>query len=365
LYADYFHNPAIQENIRNSKEEQFQEGFLHELFVKILGYTLNPAPHYNLITEQKNETNAKKADGAIIVNDEVSAIVEKMNNVKDRLADVANYTIGLQVYHNTMHSQDEISNRVFHSEFQKDETYIPELGGKNIARYSVLFPIKGFVSLGEWCYNKPDEMYLTGKRIFIREIPSKSHLIAALYEGQGICSKAVVVVKAKNEEFSEELLAILNSRLMGFYLNNTTEKGTQNLFPRISLTSIKKLPLKISLDNSISEKSANMLSFNSDLQTKRQHFLKRVSDNFAGIKITGKIETLDELEFSQFVAELAKQKIALTLKQQDEWEEYFNEYKTECRNFVNQINATDKEIDGLVYALYGLTEEEIGIIEKE
>jgi hypothetical protein len=61
---------------------------------------------------------------------------------------------------------------------------------------------------------------------------------------------------------------------------------------------------------------------------------------------------------------LAKQKIALTLKQQDEWEEYFNEYKTECRNFVNQINTTDKEIDALVYALYGLSEEEIKVVEK-
>jgi restriction endonuclease S subunit len=51
LYAAYFLNPEIQENIRNSKEEQFQEGFLRELFVKILGYTLNPEPNYNLITE--------------------------------------------------------------------------------------------------------------------------------------------------------------------------------------------------------------------------------------------------------------------------------------------------------------------------
>jgi len=49
VYAAYFHNPEIQENIRNSKEEQFQEGFLRELFVKILGYTLNPEHQYFLI----------------------------------------------------------------------------------------------------------------------------------------------------------------------------------------------------------------------------------------------------------------------------------------------------------------------------
>ena len=33
LFTSYFHNVTIQENIYNSKEEQFQEGFLRELFV--------------------------------------------------------------------------------------------------------------------------------------------------------------------------------------------------------------------------------------------------------------------------------------------------------------------------------------------
>ncbi|MFM7021348.1 MAG: hypothetical protein ACKOXB_00095 [Flavobacteriales bacterium] len=53
-YSAYFLNAEIQENIRNSKEEQFQEGFLRELFVNILGYSINPTPGYNLTTELKN-----------------------------------------------------------------------------------------------------------------------------------------------------------------------------------------------------------------------------------------------------------------------------------------------------------------------
>lgn len=36
-FSGYFLNPEIQKNIRDSKEEQFQEGFLRELFVRILG----------------------------------------------------------------------------------------------------------------------------------------------------------------------------------------------------------------------------------------------------------------------------------------------------------------------------------------
>ena len=39
-YSHYFLNAEIQQNIRQSKEEQFQEGFLRELFVKVLGYMI-------------------------------------------------------------------------------------------------------------------------------------------------------------------------------------------------------------------------------------------------------------------------------------------------------------------------------------
>lgn len=80
----YFHNPIIQQNIRDAKEEQFQEGFLRELFVDILGYTLNPQPDFNLTTELKNEKGAKKADGAILHNGKALGVIElKGTDTKD------------------------------------------------------------------------------------------------------------------------------------------------------------------------------------------------------------------------------------------------------------------------------------------
>jgi len=75
-FKSYFGNPEVQENIRNSKEEQFQEGFLREFFVKILGYTLNPSPHFNLTTEYKNIKDSKKADGAMLIDEKVKGIIE-------------------------------------------------------------------------------------------------------------------------------------------------------------------------------------------------------------------------------------------------------------------------------------------------
>jgi type I restriction-modification system DNA methylase subunit/REP element-mobilizing transposase RayT len=66
-FKEHFHNPEVQQNIRASKEEQYQEGFLRDLFVEVLGYTLNPNPGFNLTTEYKNVKDSKKADGAIIL----------------------------------------------------------------------------------------------------------------------------------------------------------------------------------------------------------------------------------------------------------------------------------------------------------
>lgn len=76
IYTSIFHNSVKQNNIRNSKEEQFQEGFLRELFVNVLGYTINPDENFNLLTELKNTNNSRKADGAIIVDGKAIAVIE-------------------------------------------------------------------------------------------------------------------------------------------------------------------------------------------------------------------------------------------------------------------------------------------------
>ena len=57
LFTTIFHNTTKQDNIRNSKEEQYQAIFLNDLFVQVLGYTQHPNTDFNLITELKNDTN--------------------------------------------------------------------------------------------------------------------------------------------------------------------------------------------------------------------------------------------------------------------------------------------------------------------
>jgi type I restriction-modification system DNA methylase subunit len=84
LFKKHFHSAIVQQNIRKSKEEQYQGEFLIDLFVNVLGYTKNPTADFNLTTEYKNVKDSKKADGAIIISEKVRAVIElKGSNTTD------------------------------------------------------------------------------------------------------------------------------------------------------------------------------------------------------------------------------------------------------------------------------------------
>ncbi|MQW23221.1 MULTISPECIES: hypothetical protein [unclassified Lactococcus] len=93
--------------------------------------------------------------------------------------------------------------------------------------------------------------------------------------------------------------------------------------------------------------------------------MESLTSNFELVKLSNKLEKFDALTFKEFLAELKKVKVKLSLKEQDEWEEYFDGYKADLSELTAVLTATDREIDTLVYELYGLTEEEIRIVEGE
>ena len=78
------YSPAKIEKIKQLKEEEYQDGFLRDLFVDVFGYTLKPDDNYNLVREFKNQGDGKKADGAILMNENAIAVIElKSTKTKD------------------------------------------------------------------------------------------------------------------------------------------------------------------------------------------------------------------------------------------------------------------------------------------
>ena len=78
---------AKKEKIATWIETDYQDGFLEDIFENCLGYiskTRSTNEHFTLEREKKNETNAQKADGALLVNDKVVAVIE-LKDLKQKI----------------------------------------------------------------------------------------------------------------------------------------------------------------------------------------------------------------------------------------------------------------------------------------
>ncbi|MDM8559481.1 DNA methyltransferase [Candidatus Parabeggiatoa sp. HSG14] len=166
----------------------------------------------------------------------------------------------------------------------------------------------------------------------------------------------------------EYVLCWLNSKLYNYlfecFFDGLRMSGGYLLYsaPNLRNTYIKAIPFDSQMN--FIEKADLMFSLNKEQQEKKTKFLNRITSNLEITKISKKLEAFYNFDFKTFVAELKKQKVTLSLVQEDEWEEYFIAYKTEINQLQTQISTTDKEIDKMVYELYGLTEKEIGIVEE-
>lgn len=168
----------------------------------------------------------------------------------------------------------------------------------------------------------------------------------------------------KSEYDIKYILALLNSTLYTYVVQQKMVTNEQ-AFPQILMTDLENLPIPECDDQQpFIELADAMLGLNKELQETRSRFIRRLQDNIPEVKINGALEAFDSLDFNGFVSELKKQKIRLSLFQQDEWEQYFNKNKQECEELSAKIAETDKEINARVYTLYGLKAEEIKLIEQ-
>ncbi len=112
-----------------------------------------------------------------------------------------------------------------------------------------------------------------------------------------------------------------------------------------------------------------MLNLNKNLQKQKNSFVKYICSQDLIEELSKKLQNWHELDFLDFIKELNKaikkaDSKKLTKKDEMEWMELFEEKKVEAQALKTEIEKTDKEIDQMVYQLYGLTEDEIRIVEN-
>ncbi|SNB09315.1 putative type II endonuclease-methyltransferase fusion protein [Flavobacterium psychrophilum] len=204
------------------------------------------------------------------------------------------------------------------------------------------------------------------KKIVVRQVGNPEPIFAFDNFGYATLNTMYSIV-VKDDTFSYYyLLAILNSTLIKFYFLSKYSDGKQ-LFPKVKGFQLKELPIKnSSIENQkpFIEKVELMLSLNKTLQQQQAKVINMLQRDYGLTKPTKKLDTWYELTVQDFFKELAKAKIVLSAIQKDEVQEYFETYQKQAVATKNQITATDKQIDAMVYELYGLSNEEIEIVEN-
>ena len=206
-----------------------------------------------------------------------------------------------------------LEKRIYHSDKQKGSAWKPLVVGTDVTRYQIIFPGDQFIKYGKWLMYPSNEKLMAGPKILLRQTSDR---IRACYDEKGYyCQNSVFIVHANNLNL-RYLLGLMNSKLFGFiYQINNPQTG--KVFAEVKPTVVKQLPIcKIDLEKTI--------------------------DKFRHDKLV------------QFVDKM----LDLTPKMQAAKSE------TDKATLQNAITATDNKIDRLVYDLYGLTEDEIKLVEE-
>ena len=272
-----------------------------------------------------------------------------------KLSDIASFSLGIKT------SDD--ARFVFDKPI--DDTCYKFIRGRNISRWSHPYN-------DEWIWYQPAlicekpggrprilENFIVERKIVIQDIATQ--ITATIDCEKYLCNDTLNIIYSLNIDYSfEYILCILNSKLVNVWFRKIFPAGLH-----VKTNQLEQIPIPIigmDAQQPFITLADTMLTLHQQLQEKRSRFLRRLTENFEGVKITAALQTFDTMDFKGFVAELKKQKIKLTLSQQDEWEDYFTGRVAECQEISAQITATDNEIDNRVFDLYGLTEEEREIV---
>lgn len=177
--------------------------------------------------------------------------------------------------------------------------------------------------------------------------------------------------RLKFEQLSESLsldylIAIMNSKLIKYELN-ADRRSNIHIYPddwrkiKIVLSDKQRQLPYMNLVGNIRENTNNLNSLN-------EKFAKYLNVNLTLGDLPKKLQNWHELDFSEFINELNKaiKKVSgekLTKTDEMDWMDVFETKKAEAQTLKTEIDKTDTEIDQMVYALYGLSEEEIKIVE--
>jgi type I restriction-modification system DNA methylase subunit len=295
------------------------------------------------------------------VNEDAVQIINKMNCFK-KLGEFFEVKNGIKVRKELLFPN------------KQNDNFKPFVLGKNILEYKLNYD-------GIYIDYRPEnESLYTNQAFRSKEIFEQNKLITRQILGKRLMTcfdsdnyytdQTTYVINGVFENQSlKYLLCLVNSKLYFYYFKNTFSDNKET-FPKVKRSQLLELPYNHNSIQKPLEDAANLrISLVNDLFSFKIKFLNFITSKYSIIKPTKKLQEWHTLEFSAFIKELNKilvtnKETPLPKKEEFEWMELFEENKKKVLDLKTLIDQTDKEIDRMVYELYGLTEEEIHIVEN-
>ena len=196
----------------------------------------------------------------------------------------------------------------------------------------------------------------------IRNLSLKRRIVATIDNDKLYADHTLNAIILKNPDFYLQfILGIINSNLINFlfqkkYVDINIKGVYLDAIPIPNISKEKQKPLI--------DKVENILNLKREEIVISKNIKNRLFQNLQIETFTDKLKNFSKLNFIEFFGELKKQKIRLTLQQQEEWEEYFIDKKDLMLKNLEKINQLESDVNSIIYKLYGLNENEIKLIEN-
>lgn len=188
----------------------------------------------------------------------------------------------------------------------------------------------------------------------------------AVYDNRGFFTNDKCFIITSNNLNLKFLSALLSSKTLNFifrFLASTLE-GKRYEMRKISIEQLPIYPASAEQQQPLIELTELMLDVNKQLQEEVKGFQDWLNHTYSIGKLSKKLENYYELDLDTFLEELRKKKVDVKSRQNyQNLKKEFEESVAVIAPLQQQIQTTDDEIDRMVYELYGLSDDEIQIIE--
>ncbi len=254
--------------------------------------------------QQKIFLESRKKTFGIFWNNEILSIIKKIDSKSAPLSEFLDVNQAIALRHDR--------EKWVTYDKSKENTKPLLVGGRNIGRYSInwdgtylIYDLSGIHSC------KTEAIFLTKEKIIFRRVANRPIGTMDTSQFYGLHTLVVMNLKSGVNYNIRYLLAIFNSKLMSYYFQKVFA-STKTVFSEIGARQVEELPIKIAEDKSF-QKIINLVN---RIIYLNKHLVKN----------------LEEAE------------------------------KTKTKE---EIQCVDNEIDETVCEIYGITEEEQKIIERD